>query len=168
MSHGILRTPVRFGLVLLLVLAVMVIPVMAGTDNSSVPDATVMDTNFMVNTEAEVPVADFTASTTTGTVPLFVRFTDASTNTPTNWSWDFGDGSTGTGNVTTHTYMSAGTYTVTLNATNAGGSTTATKTGLVTVTAQSGNTGLANSAWPKAYYDHSCQVKARPLLIHTF
>ena len=38
------------------------------------------------------PVADFTANVTSGPAPLAVRFTDASTGTPTSWSWTFGDG----------------------------------------------------------------------------
>ena len=43
------------------------------------------------------PVANFTATPRTGTAPLAVQFTDASTGTGiTNWSWTFGDGQTST------------------------------------------------------------------------
>ncbi|MDD5188764.1 MAG: DUF3821 domain-containing protein, partial [Methanoregula sp.] len=38
-----------------------------------------------------VPVAAFSANTTSGYIPLPVQFTDASTNTPTGWAWFFGD-----------------------------------------------------------------------------
>ncbi len=38
------------------------------------------------------PVADFTASPTSGCLPLMVAFTDLSTGTVTNWNWDFGAG----------------------------------------------------------------------------
>ena len=40
------------------------------------------------------PVADFTASPSSGNGPLTVRFTDTSLNAPTMWYWDFGDGAT--------------------------------------------------------------------------
>jgi PKD repeat protein len=56
-----------------------------------------------------------------------VTFKDTSTGTPTAWAWDFGDGSTSTAQSPTHTYGAAGSYTATLKATNAGGTTTATK-----------------------------------------
>jgi PKD repeat protein len=81
------------------------------------------------------PVADFTGSALTGTAPLGVTFTDASTNTPTSWLWNFGDGGTSTSQNPSHTYAAAGTYTVTLTATNATGSDTKTRTSYITVTA---------------------------------
>jgi PKD repeat protein len=82
------------------------------------------------------PGAAFTASTTNGAVPLAVTFTDASTGIVTNWFWNFGDGSTTniTNSLTpTHTYTTAGTYTVSETVTGPGGVNTTTKTGLVTV-----------------------------------
>ena len=36
-----------------------------------------------------VPSAAFTVNTTSGTVPLAVKFTDTSANTPTAWNWSF-------------------------------------------------------------------------------
>jgi PKD repeat protein len=72
-----------------------------------------------------LPSASFTASPTQGAAPLEVDFTDTSRGAPTSWAWDFGDGATGTTQHPSHTYTSAGTYTVTLRATNAAGSDTA-------------------------------------------
>ncbi|MEN6341317.1 MAG: PKD domain-containing protein, partial [Methanospirillum sp.] len=95
------------------------------------------------------PVANFSASVTSGVAPLYVRFTDASTDYPTNWSWEFGDGATSPLQNPTHTYLAGGTYTVNLTATNPGGSGTVSKTGLITVTAAPSESGLANSSWPR-------------------
>jgi PKD repeat protein len=64
---------------------------------------------------------------------LSVAFTDTSTGAPTGWAWDFGDGTTGTAQSPVHTYVAAGTYTVSLRVTNASGSHTATRPGVVTV-----------------------------------
>ncbi len=81
------------------------------------------------NTPAGI-IADFTGYPTSGQAPLTVEFTDHSTGTPTMWYWDFGDGTmpvatcSGSGcdsNTVanpTHTYREAGTYTVTLTASN--------------------------------------------------
>ncbi len=71
------------------------------------------------------PEADFSASPTTGTVPLTVDFTDLSTNNPTAWAWDFCDGGTSTEQNPSYTYVLAGVYTPSMTATNAGGSDTA-------------------------------------------
>jgi PKD repeat protein len=79
------------------------------------------------------PVAAFTGTPTSGTAPLNVLFTDASTGSPTSWSWTFGDGGTSTAQNPSHTYTTGGTYTVALTATNATGSNTLTRTGYITV-----------------------------------
>ena len=67
------------------------------------------------------PVASFTGLPTSGTIPLTVAFTDASTGIPTSWSWNFGDGATDTTQNPSHTYTAVGIYKVTLIASNAGG-----------------------------------------------
>ena len=79
------------------------------------------------------PVANFTSNKTSGAAPLAVQFTDTSTNSPTSWAWTFGDGGTSAAKNPSHTYAAAGTYTVSLTATNASGSNTVTKTGYITV-----------------------------------
>ncbi|WP_446219651.1 PKD domain-containing protein [Micromonospora sp. IBHARD004] len=79
-----------------------------------------------------VPTASFTASPTSGTAPLSVQFTDTSTNSPTSWSWNFGNGTTSTQQNPMATYDSAGTYTVTLVASNSAGSSPAATT-IITV-----------------------------------
>ncbi|KAA3635916.1 MAG: PKD domain-containing protein [Calditrichaeota bacterium] len=80
------------------------------------------------------PVANFSGTPTSGTVPLNVQFTDLSSNNPTSWSWTFGDGGSSSAENPSYTYNSTGTYTVTLTATNAYGSDGETKTGYITVT----------------------------------
>ena len=59
-----------------------------------------------------------------------VSFTDSSTGSPTSWSWDFGDGGTSNVQNPAHTF-SVGTYSVSLTASNAGGSSTRTQTVVV-------------------------------------
>jgi len=78
------------------------------------------------------PLAGFASNVTAGSIPLSVRFTDASMNSPTEWIWSFGDGETSVEQNPSHTYTRAGTYTVTLAATNAGGSSTVTKPEYIT------------------------------------
>ena len=80
------------------------------------------------------PVASFTGTPTGGYAPLTVTFTDTSANSPTSWAWTFGDGGTSALKSPSHTFMTAGTYTVALTATNIGGSNTLTKTNYITVT----------------------------------
>ncbi|AKB53318.1 Chitin binding protein [Methanosarcina barkeri MS] len=82
------------------------------------------------------PVAAFSASSTSGKVPLKVKFTDTSTGTPTKWKWDFGDGSKSYHQNPTHKYSKAGVYTVSLTVKNAKGSNTVTKSKYITVTAK--------------------------------
>ncbi|MEN6343074.1 MAG: PQQ-binding-like beta-propeller repeat protein, partial [Methanospirillum sp.] len=99
------------------------------------------------------PTANFTADVTSGTAPLAVGFTDTSSGENISaWAWDFtNDGVVDSADRNaTHTYATAGTYTVNLTVTNDGGSDSEVKTDYITVSAASGGpVGLANSAWPK-------------------
>jgi gliding motility-associated-like protein len=79
------------------------------------------------------PVANFTASPTSGCAPMVVAFTNTSTGNPTSFSWNFGNGNTSTSASPTTSYTVPGTYTVTLTATNASGSNTKTSTNLIVV-----------------------------------
>jgi len=82
------------------------------------------------------PVANFTGTPITGLAPLTVTFTDQSTNTPATWNWTFsdGNGTNATDRNPVHTYLAPGTYDVSLNVTNAGGSNNVTKSGYIVVT----------------------------------
>jgi len=92
-------------------------------------------TGYITASGSTAPVANFTGTPATGTAPLTVTFTDSSTNTPTSWSWNFGDSSSVNATVKNpvHTYSSAGTYTVSLTATNSAGSNTSTRTSYIAV-----------------------------------
>jgi PKD repeat protein len=91
-----------------------------------------------VSTATPPPTANFTYSPTSGITPLFVQFTDTSTGSPTSWAWDLnGDSITdSTAPNPTYTYSVAGTYTVSLVATNQYGPSSP-KTATVTVTSDS-------------------------------
>ncbi|TAL57403.1 MAG: PKD domain-containing protein [Bacteroidetes bacterium] len=93
------------------------------------------DFGLIINPAGSAPVAAFTASATTFCPGGSVNFTDQSTNTPTSWSWTFQGGSPSSSSVQspTITYVSAGTYSVSLTATNASGSDAENKTGYITV-----------------------------------
>jgi len=65
------------------------------------------------------------ASSTFSKSGLTVTFNNTTTNDAISYSWNFGDGTAvSTDKNPVHTYSAAGTYTVVLTATNAGGSTT--------------------------------------------
>jgi PKD repeat protein len=77
--------------------------------------------------ENDPPAAAFTPSCT----GLACTFTDGSTDPDgnddiTGWSWDFGDDATSTEQSPAHTYAAPGTYTVTLEVTDAAGATNST------------------------------------------
>jgi PKD repeat protein len=92
--------------------------------------------NYITVTAASAaPVASFTASPTSGGAPLLVTLTDTSTGTVSARTWDLGDGTTSTAQSVAKTYNTAGSYTVKLTVTNAGGSTSTTRTMSVTAVA---------------------------------
>ena len=83
-----------------------------------------------------IPIVSFSSNQTYGIAPLPVQFTDTSSGDPTGWSWNFGDGTTAQGNTPAHqnpihTYTTPGTYTVSLEATNANGTGTRNMPGLI-------------------------------------
>ena len=77
--------------------------------------------NPVTGNPINVPVANFTASPRSGTVPLLVLFNDTSAGLPVAWRWDFGDGNISTEQNPTHIYSVAGSYNVTLVVSNDGG-----------------------------------------------
>jgi PKD repeat protein len=81
------------------------------------------------------PSADFKATPASGVAPLTVQFQDLSTGNPTSWAWDFqNDGQVdSTSQNPQFTYTASGTYTVKMTTSNAQGSSSATKTALITV-----------------------------------
>jgi hypothetical protein len=90
------------------------------------------DTNVTAAFDTIPPTADFTASPLSGSVPLAVSFSDLSAHA-VSWTWDFGDGESSILQNPTHTYKSEGAFSVSLTASNPGGSDLMTKTGYITV-----------------------------------
>ena len=102
---------------------------------SNDPDTQTLNISLSGTGETQQPpVAEFSASPVSGPAPLSVTFTDSSINSPSSWSWTFGDSGTSTQQDPVYVYQNAGTYTVSLTATNAAGSSAETKTGYITVT----------------------------------
>jgi gliding motility-associated-like protein len=100
----------------------------AGCTNTAQVTVTVQPCN--------VPQVNFVASDTTLCVGDCISFTDLSANSPISWSWTFSGASTTSSTVQNPTnicYPSAGTFAVTLTATNANGNGTLTKTGYIVV-----------------------------------
>ncbi|WP_292347654.1 MULTISPECIES: PKD domain-containing protein [unclassified Methanoregula] len=95
---------------------------------------TTVKTDYITVLPLTVPVAGFSANTTSGNAPLAVGFTDESTGSPESWSWSFGDGTTSDDQNPEHVYSGTGTYTVSLTVTSPDGSNTTTKTEYITVT----------------------------------
>lgn len=82
---------------------------------------------------APPPYAQFTASPTTGTVPLAVTFSNNSTGLITSVLWNFGDGATSTAANPTHTYTNGATVSVSLSAQGPAGTNTLTRARYITV-----------------------------------
>jgi PKD repeat protein len=117
----------------------------AGTLSASEQWVAVLVTYKTVAAPPAGPTASFSATPTSGAAPLTVQFSDTSTGGPTAWAWDFGDGGSSTSQSPSHVYAAAGTYTVQLTVSNSGGSDTATRTGLISVSS-SGNLGYRDGS----------------------
>jgi len=79
-------------------------------------------TVFALNPTSPTPAIQFTASPTSGTVPLSVQFNapsyDNGGNLLTHWNWNFGDGGTSTNQNPLHVYYVTGSYSPALVMTN--------------------------------------------------
>jgi hypothetical protein len=88
-----------------------------------------------VYTPPPVPVADFEADTLEGFAPLFVNFTDLSTNNPDSWLWTFegANPSFSTAQNPLVSYVDTGSFDVSLVASNQYGSDTIVKPNYIRV-----------------------------------
>ena len=124
----------------------------AGSASSTTTKTIVVGTGVPVTPNV---VAAFTASSASPTAGANVTFTDQSTGSPTSWSWSFGDGGLSSAKNPVHTFATAGTYLVSLTASNATTSSTTTKQitvaeaaayrSLISVAAQTG--GVGGTSW---------------------
>lgn len=81
------------------------------------------------------PVADFSASPLSLTEGGTVNFTDLSTNSPTSWAWTFPGGTPATSSLQNPSvvYSAVGVHSVSLDATNAGGTGSVSKPNYIDV-----------------------------------
>jgi PKD repeat protein len=95
-------------------------------------------TNYIsVNACPPPPVSNFSGAPTTVCVGSTVSFTDMSTGFPNYWQWTFAGGTPATSLAQNPvvTYNTPGVYTVTLQVTNASGTSTFTRVNYITVNA---------------------------------
>ncbi len=97
-----------------------------------------MTGTVVVQQAGAAPTANFTFAPANPVMASAVQFTDTSSGAPTSWAWNFGDPASGTNNTSAaqnpaHAFAAAGTYNVSLQATNGNGSNTVVKA--VTVSA---------------------------------
>jgi len=111
---------------------VVKLTVMRGTASSS----TSQTINIPGTDPATIhPRAHFKAVNTIGKAPFTVTFVDQSAGSPTAWLWTFGDGSYSRDQNPTHTYKTAGKYTVSLQVWNSKGACSERFIDYITVTA---------------------------------
>ncbi|MGW4115901.1 ThuA domain-containing protein [Actinosynnema sp. NPDC004786] len=106
-------------------------------DNVHLPGAGLWRIDY--NAGERSPIAQATATPSSGGTPLTVQFSSAGSRDPEGgaltYRWTFGDGGTSTAANPSHTYTTAGTFAVQLTVTDPTG-----KTGTANLTVTSGNT----------------------------
>ncbi|AKB29105.1 cell surface protein [Methanosarcina siciliae T4/M] len=98
-------------------------------------NSTIKTDYITVTSDVSAPIASFTMDSNSGRVPFTVQFTDTSNGSVSSWKWEFGDGGISTEQNPIHTYVTEGSYNVTLTATGPGGSNKITSTEPVVVSA---------------------------------
>jgi PKD repeat protein len=127
------------------------------TDDDGAQDSTTLTIETVAN---QFPTASAAGTPTVGIAPLAVDFTSGGSTDPdgtiAGYEWDFGDGSpVAAGPSPSHTFSTAGEYTVTLTVTDDRGATD-TDTVVITVVANQAPTAVANA---------DVQSGARPLTV---
>ncbi|MEV8438017.1 ThuA domain-containing protein [Actinosynnema sp. NPDC051121] len=106
-------------------------------DNVHLPGAGLWRIDY--NAGPRSPIAQASATPSSGGTPLTVQFSSAGSSDPggsaLTYKWTFGDGGTSTAANPSHTYTTSGTFNVQLTVTNATG-----KTGTANLTVTAGNT----------------------------
>jgi hypothetical protein len=102
------------------------------TTSASISSTTIPSTSTTTIIEP-VLKADFVRDKASGAPPLVVKFTDMSSGNITSYLWDFGDKVTSTERNPSHTYLSEGTYTVSLRVEGDGKADDEVKSGYITV-----------------------------------
>lgn len=90
--------------------------------------------NVSYVSDVPAPSASFEATSNNGVLPHVVAFNNTSSGIINSVLWDFGDGNTSTALNPTHTYVTAGLWTVTLTTTGPGGSSVDTKPNFISST----------------------------------
>lgn len=113
-------------------------------DNAAIIDGTLNEWSLTFNPTMHLspPKAAFTFFTN----ELTALFTNKTTNTVDSYLWDFGDGSTDVERSPAHQFPQSGTYMVTMIATNANGSDTASKEVVVEGEPDTTTTGVYTTA----------------------
>ncbi len=93
---------------------------LTATDDDALQNSTNVNVQVFAPTP---PIASFTAMPAglSGSAPLFVQFTDSSSDADgsiVTWAWDFGDGNTSSAQHTSHFYSTPGVFTATLTVTD--------------------------------------------------
>ena len=91
------------------------------------------DYTIIVLPDTAPPAVAFTSDYVVGACINPVQFTNQTTGNPTAYLWNFGDGRTSIATNPSYQYATSGTYTVSLTATNANGTTTARQPNYLTI-----------------------------------
>ncbi|MBC8147573.1 MAG: PKD domain-containing protein, partial [Bacteroidetes bacterium] len=89
--------------------------------------------NYITVTNPGVLNADFSASPTSGTVPLQVQFSDQTSGNPDTWYWDFGDGNSSSQQNPQYIYQGIGVFDVKLIVSNSAYTDSIIKTSFIQV-----------------------------------
>jgi PKD repeat protein len=116
--------------------AISIIITGTGTRTAKAYEVSTTQAARLFVTYSTAPETNFIADATSVGQGSSVHFTDQSTHEPTSWSWSFPGGTPATSAVQNPTiaYNTPGVYSVTLTATNSGGSCTFTRENYVQVT----------------------------------
>ncbi len=132
------------------------------TDNSGSTTKSTVATKTITD---RPPVAAFTFTPTTPTVGQTVHF-DASASTDpdgtiTGYTWDFGDTTSGAGVTTSHTYISTGTFTVTLTVLDNSGNSATAKSNVTVVPPSLAGAHASLARWKASPEFHHLSISSR-------